>query len=64
MKKTLLVMTLAAGLMSFSSCDSAKENQVEDQTEKQEDINDDADAPVQEEAAEEREDSVDAADPN
>ncbi|MBC3540491.1 hypothetical protein ACFSC6_11435 [Rufibacter sediminis] len=64
MKKTLFVMALAAGMLSFSSCDSAKENQVEDQTERTEDIQDDADNPVPEEAAEEREDSVDAADPS
>ncbi|WP_210462027.1 MULTISPECIES: hypothetical protein [Rufibacter] len=64
MKKTFLMVAMAAGMMTFASCDSAKENQVEDQTEKTEDIQDDADNSGPEEAAEEREDSVDAADPN
>jgi hypothetical protein len=63
MKKTLFVMTLAAGMMSFASCDSANENRQEEKAEQMEDAADDADNPAAEERAEELEDSVDAVDP-
>ena len=63
--KKLFLMLMAAGLFSFAntSCDSPKENAVEEQAESAEDAADDADMPVREEAAEEMEDSVDAVDP-
>jgi hypothetical protein len=63
MKKTLYVMALAAGMMSFASCDSASENRAEEKAEQMEDAADDADNPAMEERAEELEDSVDAVDP-
>lgn len=56
-------MALSAGVLTFSSCDSAKENRMEDQAEQMEDVADDADNPVMEERAEELEDSIDAVDP-
>ena len=64
MKKVFL-MLFAAGLFSFAttSCDSSRENAAEEKTEAAEDVADDADMPVQEEAAEEAEDSVDTVDP-
>ena len=61
--KKLLFMFLAAGTFTFASCDSKKENAVEEQTEAAEDVADDADNPTAEEGAEEAEDSVDTVDP-
>ncbi|GGK84243.1 hypothetical protein ACD591_13520 [Rufibacter glacialis] len=63
MKKTFLVTAMAAGMMTFASCDSANENRAEEKTEQMEDTADDADSPALEEGAEEGEDSVDAVDP-
>lgn len=61
--KKLLFMFLAAGAFTFASCDSKRENAVEENAEMKEDAADDTDNPAAEQAAEAQEDSVDAADP-
>ncbi|AMM50580.1 hypothetical protein TH61_04455 [Rufibacter sp. DG15C] len=64
MKKTFLMMALAVGMTAFaSSCDSKKENQIEENAENMEDAADDADNPAAEEAAEDMSDSADTVDP-
>ncbi len=54
---------MAAGALTFTSCDSKKENAVEENAEMKEDAADDADSAPAEQAAEAQEDSVNAADP-
>jgi hypothetical protein len=61
--KKLLFLFMAAGALTFTSCDSKKENAVEENAEMKEDAADDADNAPAEQAAEAQEDSVDAADP-
>ena len=64
--KKLLFMFIAASAFTFASCDSKKENAVEENAEMKEDATEDAaesNADVAEDAAETTKDSVDAADP-
>ncbi|ALI99258.1 hypothetical protein [Rufibacter tibetensis] len=57
MKKTLFVMILAAGMMTFGSCNNASENRGEEATEEVEDAGEEAGDEI-EEGAEEVEEEV------
>ncbi|RDC66321.1 entericidin [Adhaeribacter pallidiroseus] len=64
--KKLLFLFMAAGALTFTSCDSKKENAVEDKAEMKEEATEDAaegNADAAEDAAEATKDSVDAVDP-
>lgn len=63
MKKPLLMIAFVAGLASFSSCDSKKENTMEEQAEQVEEAAEMSGDTTLQRQAEQAKDSIDAEDP-